>query len=509
MEVLTPDQSSRLLDPTPLVETGGPDTSTPMTRNEGASPDFDLFFQNIEAAQKHQEAVLREGQEEEDRLIQRQKERLAAVEKLEECQGVLEREIAELKLIRDNELADQDNRRASLRAEQTALESQTQRLRDEKEDVQLSLSGLEDERNSYRKEIARTREQLERERLEMDKALGALRKVYKREEDKLEMEQATSRATLVELQRQVARRKQELQEPLLGSRSAVSTPPSGRKFPVPPSPFSTEPAARMAAVYPEAYTGRQSWTKWLRRFHEDMDLNGWNDVQRLHALRRALRDGPGEEALTDFDQAGDGTFAGLVQVATRICGKLSPDASLSKYKGRAQLKDETLRLYALDLRRLAGEAFGHPSGEAAWYRNELHAHFVNGIRDPELREVVRTAWLPRMTLDELCEIGEYHEQKKLYSQSPSLVVSAVSNDATPVPDTKEELLVKTEGTTVGLEATIETVVKRILGKKKAGNKNKPSTEERTCFKCQVKGHIAKNCPTKQAPEKEEPASKEN
>ena len=171
MEILTPDQSSRLLgNPTPLVETGGPDTSTPMTRNEGASPDFDLFFQNIEAAQKHQEAVLREGQEEEDRLIQRQKERLAAIEKLEECQGVLEREIAELKLIRDNELADQDNRRATLRAEQTALESQTQRLRDEKEDVQLSLSGLEDEQNSYRKEIARTREQLEHEKLETDRA---------------------------------------------------------------------------------------------------------------------------------------------------------------------------------------------------------------------------------------------------------------------------------------------------------------------------------------------------
>ena len=45
----------------------------------------------------------------------------------------------------------------------------------------------------------------------------------------------------------------------------------------------------------------------------------------------------------------------------------------------------------------------------------------------ELREVVRQAWAPHMTVEDLCDIGEYHVQKKLYSHTPAVVVGAVAS----------------------------------------------------------------------------------
>ena len=508
---LTPDQSSRLLGASVIPEReedagGDVQSSTPMAREVEISSEFENFARNVEEAQKRHELFLQTTMEEDRRITRKQKERLGAVEKLEQCRHVLETEIAELKLEKANEIAAREAREVSAQAEQEAMKRELNQLRDEKDEQQAALSGLKHDLGAYREELARVKEHLEQEKADFEREKEALRVAWLRDEKSIAAERASAQGELERLHRKVAREKQDLRdirkEIPLGD---VASP----RDPCPRVPSSAVPLpldlpARMAAVQPEPYSGKQSWGRWLKRFQEDMNLNGWNESQRLHALRRALRDGPGEEALTVFDQTGDGTFAGLTQVATRVCGKLSPDASLLKYKGRAQMKDETLRLYALDLRRLAGEAFGHPSGDTLWYRNELHAHFVNGIRDPELREVVRTAWLPRMTLDELCEIGEYHEQKKLYSLSPSLVVSSITTDSPSPADRQEEILVKSEGTTVGLEKTIEGVVKRILGRRKSGNKNKIAPEDRVCYKCQVKGHIAKNCPSGAAPEKEEP-----
>ena len=74
----------------------------------------------------------------------------------------------------------------------------------------------------------------------------------------------------------------------------------------------------MDAVQPTPYTGTEPWYKWFRHFTEDMDLNGWDETQRLHAMKRALRNGPGEEALAQFDQVGEGTYECLIQLATLV-----------------------------------------------------------------------------------------------------------------------------------------------------------------------------------------------
>ena len=50
-------------------------------------------------------------------------------------------------------------------------------------------------------------------------------------------------------------------------------------------PPSGLPPARMDALQPCPYTGMEPWHKWFRHFSEDMDLNIWNDLQRLHAMK--------------------------------------------------------------------------------------------------------------------------------------------------------------------------------------------------------------------------------
>ena len=134
------------------------------------------------------------------------------------------------------------------------------------------------------------------------------------------------------------------------------------------------------------------------------------------ALKRVLRDGPGEEALEIFGQIAEGGYEDLIQIATRVCSTITRDLPAIRYRTRVQKKGEDLRVYAMDLRRLAMDTYTGVPPDTEWLMDEINGKFVDGIRDPELQSVIRIAWQPRMSLHALCEIGDYHIRKKLYSR---------------------------------------------------------------------------------------------
>ena len=156
---LTPDQSSRLLGASVIPEheeddSGDVQSSTPMAQEMEISSEFENFARNVEEAQKRHELFLQTTQEEDRRITRRQKERLGAVEKLEQCRNVLETEIAELKLEKANEIAAWEAREVTAQAEQEAMEKELKQLRDEKEEQQAALSGLKHDLDAYREEVA-------------------------------------------------------------------------------------------------------------------------------------------------------------------------------------------------------------------------------------------------------------------------------------------------------------------------------------------------------------------
>ena len=257
--------------------------------------------------------------------------------------------------------------------------------------------------------------------------------------------------------------------------------------------------ATMMAVQPLPYTGKEPWKHWFRHFSEDMDLNGWGETERLFSLKRALRNGPGEEALIQFEETEDHSYDCLAQLATKICGKITPENAVLKYKSRIQKRDEPLRLYALDLKKLAMETYTNVSPEIPWLRDEINGHFVEGIRDAELREVVRTGWRSRMTIDDLCDLGEYHAHKKLYTTGTTTISTVNSlTETIPVAKSSEATLSeKKKDPPENWEVTVETIVNKILENQRKNRRQRPPKtpmKDRVCHRCQQKGHLARTCP---------------
>ena len=166
--------------------------------------------------------------------------------------------------------------------------------------------------------------------------------------------------------------------------------------------------ARIVPAKPEPYLGKQSWTRWFSAFEEDMEFNGWDEKTKLHELKKALKGGPGEEALEKLERLTTKSYTALVALAETACKEHSQGTAYAKFKSRMQKKDEELRTFALELKRLAADVFTDIPLDTPWLRDQLSGRFIEGIRDPELQQVVRSEWKQESDIDSLCSTGDFH-----------------------------------------------------------------------------------------------------
>ena len=191
-------------------------------------------------------------------------------------------------------------------------------------------------------------------------------------------------------------------------------------------------SAKKYAIRPKPYDGSIPWKKWLDRFVEDMRTNEWDEIDSIGALRQALRDGPGENAVLSFDKYGDGTLKGLIEAATWACGSIYGADPATELEGRKQKKGESYRQFGMDLRRLANEAFKSMSPSDPWLVKKLACRFIDGLQDDMLASELAHLWRTDMSLNDLFLLADDCICKRTLLRTKAINVSAVKSRREPV-----------------------------------------------------------------------------
>ena len=364
------------------------------------------------------------------------------------------------------------------------------------EDIEKEVSRIEKELTFYAKEAAKAKGKAAEESRyaeQVRRTIAEERQAHYEQVEDLEQCRTVLREEiqqaeeyLGQVKREAEKMKKGLPAPLIPLPEAADVNTAVPSWPEPITTATTRNAspARVPAVQPMPFTGKEPWPKWFQRFQEDMEYNSWDPTQRLHAMKRALRDGPGEAALTLFLQTGGSTYEELVVLAGQTCEQISQDDSLYLFKTRKQKRDETLRIYAMELKRIAMEVYTTVPLDTPWLREELNQRFLQGIYDTELQATIYAGWRPHMTLTELCELGEHYMKKRLYVPLASNPLAAVGEEKVAEPSKEER------GRAVSTKE-VEDIVKRILGNWRP--RKKIARADSVCYRCQEKGHFAREC----------------
>ena len=191
--------------------------------------------------------------------------------------------------------------------------------------------------------------------------------------------------------------------------------------------------AKKHAVRPKPFTGKSMWKKWFGRWCEDVGTNVWNEAQCLGSLKECLRDGPGEHALWAFEEHGDGTLAGHMEIAAWICGPLNNPDPACELEVRKQEKGESLRQFGMVLRQLANEAFEGLSPSEPWLVRKLSSLFIDGLEDTTLSMELSTLWKTDMSLNDLFALADDCTRKRVLLKTR--MVAPVRHEEVPQAST--------------------------------------------------------------------------
>ena len=203
-------------------------------------------------------------------------------------------------------------------------------------------------------------------------------------------------------------------------------------------------AARRVAKVPKPYNGRSPWKEEYQNFLDDMECSGWDKEQSLPQLIAWLKDGPGKAAVEQWRQVygANGTYDDLVASAAYLFGSLVAEDPMSVYWAREQKKDESPKVYGLELKGMLHKARPKLRYDDNEFIDDLFKRFCSGLRDSDHQHVAADAWKPGAALADLfIALDCFDKKKRMFA---GLIVPRVSSMAQheqlALPDSSESVI---------------------------------------------------------------------
>ena len=312
-------------------------------------------------------------------------------------------------------------------------------------------------------------------------------------------------------------------------------------------------AARRVAKTPRPYNGVKPWKEEYPNFLDDMEASGWTKTQSLPHLVNWLKEGPGKVAVEQWraEYGYHGSYDDLVTCASYLFGTLVAEDPMTTFKKRTQKPKESYKVFGLELQGLLKQARPEWRYDSEYFLQDLFLTFISGLRDEEHGKVATEAWTSDSSLQDLfLAIDNFDRKRRLfgnrfqsrtsaiYSEEPGVNVSEGDpepeedenisafrtndgkfnrNDKTrqgnqkwksdgksdkkpyvenkeyskPNPNKAKDPVVDTTPVSVVIpQSVIDQMIKQIL----EGLKRPPQDPaDKTCFRCQVKGHMSGDC----------------
>ncbi|KAJ8914844.1 hypothetical protein NQ315_014857 [Exocentrus adspersus] len=238
------------------------------------------------------------------------------------------------------------------------------------------------------------------------------------------------------------------------------------------------PVTTPSRVKVPTYDGKVSWNTYLRQF--EAVVRNWWEEDKATSLIAALR-GEALEVLRTIPEASP-NYATLTSALERRYG----DAHLqhvyqAQLRSRRQRFEETLQQYEADISRIVNLAY--PTAPAEVIEQLSVSSFIEGLRDPEIGQLVRLA--RHKSIQALAQALEIEAAKQA-----SRGTSKVRQVKTYQYQDRERKMQKPNKNLIDF-------IKDVLEKFNDGQNSEDSTTTRRpirCWTCGVKGHVKSRCP---------------
>ncbi|GBM67208.1 hypothetical protein AVEN_145242-1 [Araneus ventricosus] len=227
------------------------------------------------------------------------------------------------------------------------------------------------------------------------------------------------------------------------------------------------------------FDGQTSWTVFKTQFDVVSSANGWNNRVKASQLVASLR-GSAAEVLQGIPSD---KLTDLMTNENALEARFG-DSHLTQFyrtelKTRRQKPGESLQVLAADVERLMSLAYAECPQDV---RDSLAAqYFVDAIRDEDTQHA--TGLMDAKDLKSALAYSMKYEAAKTVSKTSRNVRSIEVEDGTgKEKDEKFDCLVKT--------------LEKLLNSHVAGKRNTPRRNPNvTCWKCNKKGHVQRECQT--------------
>ncbi|MEW8548365.1 MAG: hypothetical protein AB2693_33100 [Candidatus Thiodiazotropha sp.] len=273
---------------------------------------------------------------------------------------------------------------------------------------------------------------------------------------------------------------------------------------------SYQPAKRKHKE-PDKFDGKSvEWRDYIVHFDQVSSWNGWNDSEKAQQLAMSLR-GQAQKLLGELTETELNSYSELKRILSqRYDPQERSFAYRCEFRARKRQKNESPSDFAYALRRLACLAF--PDMPYECREINVLEQYLNTVGSTDLKEHV--IFRHPKSLDEAISHTVEYEAVKGNQTVPSKpsndegYVQAVKHNQKEIPNTKHNTYEQLNQLIDTMNSCMEKWNKTLehmqqINKAKAKQSGK-NYSNYTCYQCNMKGHIARNCPNKGSTEDNKP-----